>query len=169
MGYKLLTNEYWDLCAYLYILLYCFYIYTHFEAVFSYSLCVFLNICNWHTTLTVVTPRSQLHPVPQLRASIGAEKNGVGAIDLGKSLGGQEELRRWRFGTFVLKEKWEISNKSVWKYMRMRFVKFWECHFCYHLSHQRLSYLVWQGVKGKKTSRPGQSKGCHMGWELGCH
>ena len=94
--------------TYLYILIYIIYvyfcfIYTHTLRQFvCYSLCVFLYRCNWHTTFTVVTPRSQLHPVPHLRASIGAEKH-VGAIDLRKSLGGQEELRRWRFGTFVFK------------------------------------------------------------------
>lgn len=154
-----------------------------------YSLCVFFR-CNGHATFTVVTPRSQLHPVPHLRASIESEKN-VGAMDLGKSLGGQEELRRWRFGTLVLrlvilKKTHNIlqgeTTQSLGSFflpiqfkgkvgdLQQKCLEIHENEICYILEcHLFIIYptkdLVWQGVKGLETWRP--SKGCQRGGSWG--
>ena len=192
--YNAYTQKNTHICIYAHTSIYCYIVYIHIYTLrqfVCYSLCVFLCRCNWHTTFTVVTPRSQLHPVPHLRASIGAEKN-VGVIDLGKSLGGQEELRRWRFGTFVfkvgyiekntqhfigggdpkfgvifvyksnLKEKWRSATKVSGNTWEW---DLWNLGMSFLFIICPTKDLVWQGVKGLETWRP--SKGCQRGGSWG--
>ena len=73
MGYKLLTHEYWDLCAYLYILLYyaILLIYTHFEAV-----CLLLPGLNFIQCHTFAHPSTKKTSEPStLGKALVAKKN----------------------------------------------------------------------------------------------